>query len=130
LLSFRSSIIISTLFLELPAAFSSLCGLIGLSLVTSKGENWERQQLGFEFYYANVLRSIFQDLLNIAFKREKTVYNMSSKWLEILPERFRDSIPIIMTAKLMVSDQALSNWFQYPAHADNIRMRFVNVLEE
>ncbi|KAF8846868.1 hypothetical protein BDZ45DRAFT_755527 [Acephala macrosclerotiorum] len=35
-----------------------------------------------------------------------------------------------MTAEVMVSDQALSNWFQYPAHADNIRMRFVNVLEE
>jgi hypothetical protein len=35
-----------------------------------------------------------------------------------------------MTAELMVSNQALSNWLQYPAHADNIRVRFVNVLEE
>jgi hypothetical protein len=35
-----------------------------------------------------------------------------------------------MTTELMVSDQALSSWFQYPVHGDNIRMRFVNVLEE
>ena len=30
----------------------------------------------------------------------------------------------------MISDQARSNWFQYPAHGDNIRTFFVNVLEE
>lgn len=83
-----------------------------------------------EFYYANVLRSIYEDLLNITPKWEKTPYNVSSRWLEILSEFFRNGIPIIMTAELMISTQALSNWFQYPAHADNIRMRFVNVLEE
>jgi hypothetical protein len=51
-----------------------------------------------------VLRSKYEDLLNITPKREKTLYNVSSKWLEILSEFFRDSIPIIMTAELMVSD--------------------------
>jgi hypothetical protein len=53
-------------------------------------------------------------------------------WTYVLlaPVNGGESIPIIMTAELMVSDQALSNWFQYPAHANNIRMRFVNVLEE
>jgi hypothetical protein len=35
-----------------------------------------------------------------------------------------------MTTELMVSDQARSNWFQYPVHADNILTLFVNVLEE
>jgi hypothetical protein len=48
----------------------------------------------------------------------------------LAPVNWGESIPIIMTAELMVSDQTLSNWFQYPAHANNIRMRFVNVLEE
>jgi hypothetical protein len=71
-----------------------------------------------------------KDLLNITCKRGKTPYNVPRRWLEILSEFFRDRIPIITTAESMVSDQALSNWFQYSAHGDNIRMRFVNVLEE
>jgi hypothetical protein len=58
-----------------------------------------------KFYYANVLRSKYKDLSNITPKREKTLYNVSSKRrLEILSEIFRDSILIIITAELMVSD--------------------------
>ena len=80
--------------------------------------------------YANVLRSMYKDLLNITPKREKTPYNVSSRWLEMLSEFFRDGIPIIMTAEFMVSDQALSNWFQYPTHADNMLSSEIDVLRK
>ena len=30
----------------------------------------------------------------------------------------------------MVFNQALSNWFQYPAYTSNVQMRLVNILEE
>jgi hypothetical protein len=70
MISIRSTI-------EPSAALSSIRGLILLSLVTSKGENLESSQLGInslvEFYYGNVLRSIYEDLLNITPKREKTL---------------------------------------------------------
>ena len=50
--------------------------------------------------------------------------------LEILYQLCGDRIPVIVKTKSMVSYQALGNWFQYPAHTNNVGMCLVNVLEE
>jgi len=49
--------------------------------------------------------------------------------LEILYQFCGDRIPVIIRTKSMVSYQALGNWFQYPAHTNNVGMRLVNVLK-
>lgn len=49
--------------------------------------------------------------------------------LEILYQLCGDRIPVIVRTKSMVSYQALSNWFQCPAHTEYVGMQLVNVLE-